>query len=148
MTEFRFKTSRAKPIKVQTYPLPRIAKPEEPIGLIQGQVPDSKEEYRCAMWLEHKRLGYQYQYTVFGGGPKYFYNIDFVVYTVPLWTMIEIYGGHWHDTELGQDDRKRQLEIENYMRDIAKIPMSILWAADLINRQTEEAALERIFHET
>jgi hypothetical protein len=145
----KFKTSRARATKVQTYPIDKPTAPPEPTGgIVQGKITDSKEEFWCAMWLERKKLHYDYQYTVFGGGPKYFYNIDFVVYTVPLWTMIEIYGGHWHDSELGQDDRKRQLEIEDKMRDVAKIPMRILWASDLVNRQTEEAALERIFHET
>ena len=114
------------------------------IGLIQGKTPDSRQEYWASQWLEYKKLPYQYQYRAFAGA-KYFYDIDFMVWTRPLATMIELNGGFWHYAELGQDDRKRQLEIEDAMRDIAKIPIQFLWAEDMISRETVELGLERIF---
>jgi hypothetical protein len=145
---FKFKTRRARPIKVETYAPPRPAKVEEEIGLIQGMTPDSKEEWWVSQWLDRKHLQYAYQYRVFGGGPEYFYNLDFLVYTRPLATMLEPLGNHWHTDQLGQDDRKRQLEIEDVMRDIAKIPIQFITVDEMINRESVEAALERIFHET
>lgn len=145
---FKFKTSRARRAQVEAPALPRPRKVEEPIGLVQGQIPDSKEEYWCSVWLEEKRLDYHYQWRVFSGSQKYFYDIDFLVWTRPLATMIEINGAHWHDGERGADDRKRQIEIEDQMRDIAKIPIQFLWAGDLVDRDSLEAALERIFNAT
>lgn len=148
---FHFKTSSSpRKIRIDTRANKPPRPPVEPapqLFPIQGIMPDSKEEFWCALWLDGKKLAYKFQYRVFGG-PKYFYNIDFVIYTVPLWTMLEIYGNHWHTDTLGRDDKKRQTDIENSMRDVAKIPMRFLMADDLINRETEEAALERMFRET
>lgn len=143
---FKFKTRKASRINVpQVFPV-KAAEPVEQIGLIQGQIPDSKEEWWGSLWLGRKKLDYKFQYRAFAGA-KYFYDIDFLVYTVPLWTMLEFNGGHWHEGELGQDDRLRQLRIEDAMRDVAKIPMSFLWANDMVNRESVEAALEAIFRE-
>ncbi len=150
MKEFKFKTRRAARVDVPGYTPPRkVAEPAIDLSTvsIQGKTPDSQQEWWCAQWLDRKKLTYEYQYTVFGGGPEYFYNIDFVVKTVPLWTMLELLGNHWHTDQLGQDDRLRELKIENAMRAVAKIPMSSIQAEDMVNRETVEAALERIFRE-
>jgi hypothetical protein len=149
VTDFHFKTSKAHGVQIDTRANrpPRAPKPpEEPRGLIQGIYPDSKEEWWTSLWLNKKRLGYKYQYQI--GAVDHFYKIDFVVYTVPLWTMVEPLGNHWHTDTLGRDDRKRQEEIEYAMRDVAKIPMQFIWPPDMISRLTLEAALEKIFRET
>lgn len=146
-TAFRFKTRRPHRVDVQTYIPPSTAQPEEPTGgYIQGILTDSKEEWWTSLWLDKKHLAYKYQYQV--GAVDHFYKIDFVVWTVPLATMVEPLGNHWHTDELGQDDRKRQEEIEYAMRDIAKLPMQFIWPPDMISRDTLEAALEKIFRET
>lgn len=142
----KFKTGRARRVDVPIYTPPRPPKPVEVIGPVQGIMPDSQQEYWFAMWLERKKLEYKFQYLVFPGA-KHYYNIDFVVWTVPLATMVELNGGFWHYGELGQDDRLRQLRIEDHMRDIAKIPIQFLWAPDMDTRETVEAAGERIFRE-
>ena len=139
----KFRTRRPGRIDVPNYDL-RQAEPEEVIGLIQGQVPMSKEEWWVSQWLDRKEFEYKYQYIVFGG-PDHFYKLDFLVYTVPLYTMLEPLGNHWHTDKLGQDDRIRQLRIEAAMRDVAKIPMQFITVEDMINRQTVEAACKRIF---
>lgn len=140
---YKFKTPR-KPAKTETFAIPR--EPKEPVFIapVQGIMPDSQQEYWFAVWLDRKRLAYKFQYLVFPGA-KHYYNIDFVVYTVPLWTMVELNGGFWHYGELGQDDKLRQLRIEAHMQSIAKTPIEFLWAPDMINRETVEAAGERIF---
>lgn len=143
----KFATRPARRIDVPAYSPERARVPEEIPGLIQGIQADSKEEWWVSLWLERKRLRYQYQYRVTSGGPEYFYKLDFLVYTVPLWTMVEPLGNHWHTDRLGQDDRKRQIEIENAMRSVAKIPIQFITVEDMINRETVEARLERIFRE-
>jgi hypothetical protein len=143
------KFSKKKPAKVElhAYAPPRPSQSDEvpPGYLIQGQVPMSKEEYWVAEWLMLKRRSFKYQHVVFAGA-DHFYKLDFLVYTVPLWTMVEPLGNHWHTDVLGQDDRLRQLRIENEMRGVAKIPIQFIKVEDMLNRGTVEAALERIFH--
>jgi hypothetical protein len=142
-----FKTSRPRAVEIDAYSPPRVGEAEEVIGLIQGQIPMSKEEWWVSQWLDRRRYGYKYQHVIFAGA-DHFYKLDFLVYTVPLATMVEPLGNHWHTDKLGQDDRQRQLEIESAMRDIAKIPIRFIDVEDMINRETVEAALERIFHAT
>lgn len=134
---YKFPASRSARPKLEKPPKP--ANPEdEQIGDIQGQVPDSKEEWWVAEALNKLGIPYQYQYSVFGGraAGRGGYLIDFIVYTQPLATMIEIYGGYWHDGEFGADDKKRQADIESAMEDVARVPMSIIWASDLIDSET------------
>jgi hypothetical protein len=117
------------------------------MGLIQGKTPDSKEEWWVSQWLDRKRYRYEYQYVVFAGA-DHFYKLDFLVYTVPLYTMVEPLGNHWHTDRLGQDDRLRQLKIEDAMRPVAKIPIQFIAVEDMVNRESVEAACERIFRES
>lgn len=121
-------------------------KDPEVMGLIYGQKPDSKEEWWTALWLWKHGFEFMYQFLVFGDRPKYFYKIDFLVHTVPMKTILEIYGNYWHTGELGMDDRRRQVEIEEALGGYCKTPMSILWRGDLESRETLEAALGRIFN--
>lgn len=144
--EFKWKTRKASRIDVpQVFPV-KAAEPVEQIGLIQGQIPDSKEEWWVSLWLDRKKYSYEYQYVVFAGA-DHFYRLDFLVYTVPLYTMLEPLGKHWHTDRLGQDDRFRQVKIESAMRDVAKIPIQFITVEDMVNRESVEAALERIFRE-
>lgn len=143
-----FSTRKPRPVDVSARPIPRPSQADDavpPGTRIQGITPMSKEEWWVSQWLDRKRLGYKYQYTVFGGA-DHFYKLDFLVYTVPLYTMLEPLGNHWHTDRLGQDDRLRQLRIESAMRDQAKIPIRFINVEDMLNRDTVEAALERIFN--
>jgi hypothetical protein len=117
---------------------------DEQIGLIQGQVPDSKEEWWISKGLERLGMGYAYQYPVNGGRQRGGYMIDFVVFTVPLWTMVEPIGNHWHTGELGADDKKRQADIENLMQDTCRIPLVNLWIPDMID---EDAVFTKLLQE-
>lgn len=133
---YKFKTprKRAKPLLEK----PQVEKisEDEPIGLIQGQVPDSKEEWWISRALDRLGLPYIYQYPLFGGRQRGGYMIDFVVGTVPLATMIEPIGNHWHTGELSKDDLKRQADIENAMQGQARTPIVNLWIPDLIDMET------------
>lgn len=142
----KFKTRQPGRKEVRPYRTPEARQADEPVGLIQGKTPDSQQEWWVSLWLNRSELQYKYQYVVFPG-PEDFYRIDFFIYTVPLATMLELNGGFWHYSELGRDDRLRQLKIEAAMIDVAKIPIRFLWADDMINRDTVEAAMERIFRD-
>lgn len=133
---YKFPTSRrtARPSldKVKPDEVPE----DEPIGLIQGQVPDSKEEWWISRALDRLGLSYTYQYPVNGGRTRGGYMVDFVVNTVPLATMIEPIGNHWHTGELGADDKKRQADVENAMQDVARTPILNLWIPDMVDQET------------
>lgn len=133
---YKFKTPRksAKPYIEKT---PIDEKPdEEPIGIIQGQIPDSKEEWWISRALDRLKLPYTYQYPINGGRARGGYMVDFVVMTVPLATMIEPIGNHWHTGELGADDKKRQADVELAMSDFCKTPILNLWIPDLHDAET------------
>lgn len=137
-TGFRFKTRRrsAKP-KLDFSIINASAKtPEAPIGRIQGQVPDSKQEWWVGSALNRIGIPYEYQYPVNGGRRRGGYLIDFVVNTDPLWTMFEVEGNHWHTGELGADDLKRKADIEQLMQDICRIPIISLWVPDMLDEDT------------
>lgn len=144
---FKFSTRKVRAPEIRPYNPPRPGEPEEVIGLIQGQIPMSKEEWWVSQWLDRREYDYKYQHVIFAGA-DHFYKLDFLVYTVPLYTMVEPLGNHWHTDRLGQDDRKRQLEIESVMRPVAKIPIQFIDVEDMLNRDTVEAALEKIFRAT
>jgi hypothetical protein len=142
---YKFPTRRrsAKPL-LDALPKPKAVE-EEPIGLIQGQTPDSKEEWWIARALDRLKLSYTYQYPVNGGRARGGYMIDFVVHTVPLWTMVEPVGNHWHTGELGADDKKRQADVESLMQDVARTPILNLWIPDLTDRETVFQRIAREF---
>lgn len=117
--------------------------PEEAIGYIQGQVPDSKQEWWVSKALDRLRLSYTYQYPVNGGRARGGYLIDFLVWTTPLATMVEPIGNHWHTGELGADDKKRQADVESLMRDIARAPILNLWIPDMIDEDSVYQRLRR-----
>lgn len=110
--------------------------PEDAIGLLQGQVPDSKQEWWVGSALNRLAIPWTYQFPVNGGRSRGGYLIDFVVHTDPLATMFEIEGNHWHTGELGADDKKRQADIEQLMQDICRIPIISLWVPDLLDSET------------
>ena len=75
-----------------------IAKPKFPEKEpVQGIMPDSKEEYWCALALYRLQLRFQFQKHVMGGrSGRGGQVVDFWVYTAPLPTPIYIQGDYWH----------------------------------------------------
>lgn len=109
---------------------------EEPMGIIQGQIPDSIQEWWISLAGNRIKIPYTYQYPVNGGGVRGGYKVDFVFMTVPLATMVEAKGNHWHTGELAKDDLKREADIEEAMRDWCKTPIVNLWIPDLMDPET------------
>lgn len=88
--------------KVYVRPKPvsssHLAKPAFPEKKpVQGQMPDSKEEYWCALALYRLKLDFVFQKKVMGGrSGRGGQVVDFWVYTVPKPTPIYIQGDYWH----------------------------------------------------
>jgi hypothetical protein len=59
--------------------------------------------------------------------------------------MVEPEGNHWHTGEIGSDDKKRDADVEEAMRDICKTPILKLWIPDLTDRETVFQRIAREF---
>jgi hypothetical protein len=111
-------------------------KPEqEKIGLINGQTPDSKEEWWVAKALWQLNLDFLYQFNLFGGrGVRGGQVLDFLVFTQPLSTALQIFGQYWHSGQMGSEDKFKLALLEDYFAGQATV--EVLWAADLIDMDT------------
>ena len=106
-----------------------IAYEEEPLGLIQGQVPDSKEEYWAAQALKRYNVPFRYQWEIFGGTTRRGgLIVDFVVWN-PRFTPFLVHGEYWHRGELQGGDKTALIAIASYFNiGVENIP--ILWGED------------------
>ena len=127
---YKFGTKRGKKIDVpirKTITAVKKKKPE--IYPVQGQMPDSKEEFYFALALEKLELKFIYQYEIFDGRQRAGGQIiDFFVFTPPLPTPVYIQGEYWH-----RDKDKDQYKIARarmYFKGNAMPPLEI-WAKDL-----------------
>jgi hypothetical protein len=123
----------ALPGKSEAKPLEEVVSinQEPPIGLIQGNMPDSVEEWRFSLALNYYQISYIYQYEIFGGrvlrGGQL---IDFWVFTDPMPTPVYIQGEEWH---LGTRKEESELKIEEVKRvfkGYIQEPL-IVWASKL-----------------
>ncbi len=64
---------------------------------VKGVMPDSKEEFWCALALYRLKLDFEFQKHVMGGrSGRGGQVVDFWVHTAPLPTPIYIQGDYWH----------------------------------------------------
>ena len=99
---------------------------EEPLGLIEGQVPDSKEEYWVAQALWKYEIRFMYQFQIFGGvSRRGGLIVDFLVWN-PMRTPLLVHGDYWHENEMDGGDRTSLVAIESYFKKDA----IILWGSD------------------
>jgi len=80
---------------------------------IQGKMPDSREEWRVAMALDHLEYKYIFHYVIQGGtrvrGGQI---IDFMVFTKPLRTPVQVQGKYWHSKSRAMRDHFKNEEIK------------------------------------
>ena len=107
---------------------------QEQIGLVQGIMPDSKEEWWVAKGLWKYQVPFMFQYELFHGRSRLGGVIlDFLVWN-PGPTPLPVHGEYWHEGSLSGDDRKDLVMIADYFNiGVENIP--ILWGKDA---QTEE----------
>ena len=111
---------------------------EEQIGLIDGQTPDSKEEWWVYLALRKYGIRYRYQWQLFGarsrrGGMW----VDFVDWN-PRMTPLLVYGDYWHRSELKGGDKRRILAIASYFK-IGWRNIPILWGSDAETKEKVDA---------
>lgn len=76
---------------------PVVYRPDVQIGLIQGQTPDSVNEWFVAQALDKLRLQYYYQFVIDGGTSlRGGQTIDFLVQAAG-WIPVYVNGEYWHN---------------------------------------------------
>lgn len=127
--------------KVKAAPKLQEAKQEEVIGLVQGIVPGSKNEYYVALALDKLQIDYIYQYILSGGrGVRGGQVIDFVVY-IPVATPVYVQGEYWHNEKTESEDLLKQADAENWF----KTTPILLWGDETDTREKAyQTVLEKI----
>lgn len=92
----------------------RASQDKQPeIGLVQGKMPDSKNEWYFALACDKLELEYIFQYQI-GGGERGSQWVDFLVMTGLGWAACYIQGAHWHTRETRTEDTLKQ-QVAAYM---------------------------------
>jgi hypothetical protein len=121
-----------------------LQNPEDPIGLVQGKMPDSRPEWWISQALDRYKIDYIFQYEIFGGHQRGGLILDWLVLTAPLSTPLEYDGGHWHEGELGSEDRMRTIIIDRHFGQQAN-PLKVFYGKDIQSREEAFAKIRREF---
>ena len=107
---------------------------EEQIGLVQGLMPDSKEEWWVSQALYRYDVEFIFQWEIYGGRTRRGgLIVDFVVWN-PRFTPLLVHGDYWHRGELQGGDKTALIAIASYFNiGVENIP--ILWGE---NSQSKE----------
>ena len=99
---------------------------QEVIKPVQGQMPDSIQEYWVSQALYRYQVPFQFQWEIFGGRTRRGgLIVDFVVWN-PMFTPVLVHGNYWHMGELTGGDKTALIAIADYFKiGIENIP--ILW---------------------
>ena len=96
-----------------TVPNLTIQKPIVEMGLIQGQMPGSINEYNFSVALEKLDLPYMYQYQMGMMGVRGSQRIDFLVLCAPSSQACYIQGTYWHRAATAGEDRLKHAIAEH-----------------------------------
>jgi hypothetical protein len=89
---------------------------EDVIGIVQGIMPDSKNEWYVALALDKLNIEYIFQYSLFGGTAfRGGQVVDFVVYN-PNAIPVFIQGEYWHDKKSETEDILKQAAAEAHFK--------------------------------
>ena len=126
-------------------PLLEFIEEEEPVGLIQGILAKSREEWRVYKSLVMLKHRFIYQYQLFGGNVRGGQFVDFfVLTTVPFSTPVKVNGEHWHEGLQGSEDRLKDLLLEAELRGRAN-ELVIFWGGELTTQEeSDEVVTARI----
>lgn len=98
--------------------------PEEDteMGLIQGHVPKSRDEWRVAVALWRYKIDFYYQVPIRGGSMvRGGQLLDFLLLTDPAPHPLQVFGNYWHRAQIKNEDRfklailREQFGVEPYV---------------------------------
>lgn len=97
---------------------------EPPMAPIRGYMPDSVDEWRLALALDHYKIDYYYQYAIGGGrGGKQFRGgqvIDFLVLTYPLKTPVSVENTFTHPKSRESQLKVQESNLRNHFKNQIK----------------------------
>jgi hypothetical protein len=145
---YQFSRGTLRRIKTPDPHLPTVntAKPvdeDPPMGMIQGQLPASKAEWRVHLALTYiLKLDFIYQWTINGGRVQAGGQlVDFMIMTKPLMTPMWPEGSYWHDgSNRLQDEFKYQQVQQIYA---GRIMPNVIIKSELITSARVAAMLLR-----
>ena len=99
---------------------------EEQIKPVQGQMPDSIQEYWVSQALYKFQIPFQFQFELFHGRDRRGgLIVDFVVWN-PMMTPVLVHGNYWHRGELSGGDKTALIAIASHFNiGVENVP--ILW---------------------
>ncbi len=87
---------------------------DEVIGIVQGVIPDSKNEWFVALALDKLGIDYIFQFSLYGGrSVRGGQVVDFVVFH-PKALPVYVQGAYWHAIRSETEDLLKQAAAENY----------------------------------
>jgi len=91
--------------------------------IIQGKQVDSQNEYWIAQALDQYKMGYQYQYSLFGGDLRGGVILDFLI-DGPRPIPVQVgKGGYWHAGNKGAADMLEAWRINQYGKKMGWDPL-------------------------
>jgi len=107
------------------YKIPEKPEPPAP-AFLQGKPIGSSHEWRFALALMYYDLDFVYQMDIAGGRTRRGGMVlDFMVFTKPLYTPVNIVGAYWHTGQTKLEDDLRKNTIMNEMRGMIKEPVDV-----------------------
>ena len=87
---------------------------DDVIGIVQGIIPDSKNEWFVSLALDKLEIDYMFQVSIGGGrGTRGGQVIDFLVF-IPKATPVFVQGAYWHSGKTENEDILKQAFAEAY----------------------------------
>lgn len=138
-TKIRWKKGKKLGMPDFKKPVQDEVKQEEPMGLINGRSPGSKNEWYIAQALWKLGWTFSYQVPIHGGSAMAGGQIlDFIVNTIPMRTVLEVDGGYWH-----QSPKKEEMDDSNLVQALRqsgdKVRGEVLHAYDADHSTPEDA---------
>lgn len=110
------------------------------IGLIDGNVPGSLEEWRVAVSLVKFKVPFDYQFWILGGTRTLGgLVVDFVVH-IPFAVPLEVFGRRWHSGSFGNDDRLKLAVEAHYFGGREPI---VIWDYEIPTQEASDSVVRR-----
>lgn len=104
-------------------------------------------EYNVGMALALMKIGHDFQYPIEGGRAlRGGQMIDFMAYTVPLWTPIYVQGDYWHGSKEKIEKDKWMMRRVRAALDYKCIEPVEIWEHEALTVDDAVAAVRRKLH--
>lgn len=137
---FKFKKATRRNAAPKIAAAPEAAQKEsEVVGLIQGIMAGSKEEWRVAkaLWKHKIRFGYQVSYR--GGRTRGGLVVDFVLYW-PITRALRVQGANWHSENATRDRVQKAI-----LTSIFGVPPIDIWDYEIPTQDdADKIVLQRV----